>query len=155
MDGRRGAMIAGLAAMLALAGCATDAALRDSEQLALYRAHAGEPVGSFNYFGSISGWTPLGDSALAVWTRPSEAWLLELTGPCQDLEYAPAIGLTGNMNRVYARFDKVLVDSRGVVNMPCHIQQIRPLDVKALRAAQKQLREARVQEREAPASAPE
>lgn len=149
MDTRHWMAVAALASMLAVAGCATDPKQRDSEQLALYRAHAGEPVGSFDYFGRISGWTPLGDSALAVWTRPSQAWLLELTGPCQDLEYAPAIGLTGNMNRVYARFDKVLVNSRGPVDMPCHIQQIRPLDVKALKAAQQELREARVQERAA------
>ena len=49
-----------------------------------------------------------GDSALAVWTRPSEAYLLELSGPCPDLSYA-AIGLTSSMGRVSSRFDKVLV----------------------------------------------
>ena len=138
-----------LSAAIGLSACASDGGLRDAEKLALYRTHAGEPVGSFNFFGRINGWTPLGDSALAVWTKPGEAFLLELTGPCPDLEYTPAIGLTSNASRVYARFDKVLVRSTGAINLPCHIQTIRPLDVKALKASEKELREARVEERQA------
>ncbi|MCA0393979.1 MAG: DUF6491 family protein [Proteobacteria bacterium] len=145
-------LAAACATLLGLTACATNGNLRDSDKLALYQSHAGEPVGSFNFFGRLNGWTPLGDSALVVWTKPSEAWLLELTGPCQDMAYAPAIGLTSNMNRVYARFDKVLVNSPGSMGIPCHIQQIRPLDVKAVRASEKELREARVQEREAEAT---
>ena len=117
----------------------------------MYRAHAGEFVDSFNFFGRLNGWTPLGDRALVVWTRPSEAFLLELSGPCPDLEYTPTIGLTSNMSRVHARFDKVLVRSTGSINLPCHIQTIRTLDIKAVRASEKELREARVEEREASA----
>ncbi|WP_202843919.1 DUF6491 family protein [Luteimonas saliphila] len=149
MDARKLTTTTALAALLALAGCASDAGLRDSEKLALYANHAGEPVTSFRYFGSLNGWTPLGDSALAVWTRPSEAWLLELQGRCQDLAFAPAIGLTNQMGRVHARFDKVIVRGGGAMGMPCHIGQIRPLDVKAIRATEKELREASVEEREA------
>ena len=101
------------------------------------KPNAGESVDHFRYFGSINGWTPLGDSALAVWTRPSEAWLLDLSGTCQDLAFTNAIGVTSTMNRVSARFDKVLVRNRSSISIPCHIQQIRPLDVKAIRAAEK------------------
>ncbi|MDR6991466.1 DUF6491 family protein [Luteimonas sp. 3794] len=126
-----------LFAALALAACASSPRTTDAEKYALYDAHAGEAVDHFRYFGSINGWTPLGESALAVWTRPSEAWLLDLSGPCQDLTFTPAIGLTSNMSRVSARFDKVLVRSRSSINIPCHIQQIRPLDIKAVRAAEK------------------
>lgn len=143
-----------LAAMLALAGCATSGKLGEAEKLALYQAHAGEPVNSFGYFGSINGWTPLGDSALAVWTKPREAWLLELRGQCPDLSFAPVIGLTSNMNRVHAGFDKVIVRSPGAMNIPCYIGQIRPLDVGALRASEKELREARAEEREAAKETP-
>ncbi len=142
---------AALAAAMALSACASDTGLRDAEKLALYQSHAGEPVGSFRFFGSINGWTPLGDSALAVWTKPSEAWLLSLQGPCNDLEFAPAIGLTSQMNQVHARFDKVIAQGAGAMRLPCHIREIRPLDVKALRASERELREARVQEREADA----
>ena len=99
-------LILGLAMALTLGACSTTR-LSDAETLALYKAHAGEPVRDFQYFGQINGWTPLGDSALAVWTRPSQAYLLELYGPCADLDYAPAISLSNMMSRVSARFDNV------------------------------------------------
>lgn len=134
---RRLRSAAALLAVLALAACGTFPRTTDAEKYALYDAHAGEAVNHFRYFGSINGWTPLGDSALAVWTRPSEAWLLDLSGRCEDLTSTSAIGLTSNMSRVNARFDKVLVRSRAAVSIPCHIQQIRPLDIKAIRAAEK------------------
>lgn len=135
---RRTGLAAVLAATTVLAACASMSGMTDAEKYALNDAHAGAPVDHFRYLGSINGWTPLGDAALVVWTRPSEAWLLDLSGTCQDLRSTPAIGLTSSMGRVNARFDKVLVRSTGSINMPCHIRQIRPLDVKAVRAAEKQ-----------------
>ncbi len=138
------AFLAAIAACMAsLGACATDPSARDAESLALYNAHAGAPVDKFRYYGRLSRWTPLGDEALAVWTRPNEAWLLNLTGPCQDLEYTHAIGLTDSLGMVHARFDKVLVLSRASVNLPCHIARIRPLDVKALKAARSDARAVR------------
>lgn len=140
-------LIAGLC--LALAGCATTGRLGSAEKLDLYRAHAGAAQNDMQFFGSLNGWTELGDSALVVWTRPSEAYLLELNGPCQDLPYATAIGLTSRMNRVSARFDKVLVrDPTAGPRVPCFIKTIRRLDVKSLRADEKEMRQAQVQERE-------
>jgi len=136
------------AALLLLAACVSGTGLDAAGKRALYQSHAGEPVSSFRFFGSINGWTPVGDSALAVWTKPGEAWLLALQGPCQDLEFAPAIALTSQMNQVHARFDKVIARGGGSIGLPCHIREIRPLDVKALRASEKELREARAQERE-------
>ena len=135
---------------IALGACATTG-MSDSDKLALYRSHAGAPVNSFHYFGQINGWTPLGDSALAVSTRPSQAYLLELYGPCPDLDYAPAISLSNMMSRVSARFDNVYVHGGGSSSMriPCRIETIRPLDVKALKQAQKNLREAKLVERDA------
>lgn len=132
------------ACMASLGACATTGpSERDAQSLAMYNAHAGAPVDKFRYYGRLTRWQPLGDEALAVWTRPNEAWLLDLTGTCQDLEYTHAIGLTDNLGMVHARFDKVLVLSRASVNLPCHIARIRPLDVKALKAAQSDAREAR------------
>ncbi|SEK81238.1 hypothetical protein SAMN05428989_0850 [Pseudoxanthomonas sp. GM95] len=145
------------AAALALlgAGCATNG-LTDAQELDLYRAHAGEPVKSFTFFGQLNGWAPLGDTALAVWTKPSEAYLLELPGRCVDLDTAPAITVTNQGSRVYAKFDDVLVlgGLHNSFRMPCRIDTIRPLDVKALRQAQKSLREAKAAERQAGAAAP-
>jgi hypothetical protein len=140
-----------LIAVAVLAGCATTGKLSSDERLALYRAHAGAPVKDFQYFGSLNGWTELGSSALVVWTRPSEAYLLELSGPCIDLDFAPAISVTNQMGRVSARFDDVIPLGAGLAGprIPCRIQTIRPLDVKELRQTEQQLREAKLQEREA------
>ncbi len=138
-----------VAAAIGLGGCASTGKLSSGERLELYRAHAGAPVSSFRYFGSLNGWTELGDSALAVWTRPSEAWLLTLGGPCMDLSFAPAISVTNMMGQVSAKFDRVIVHGAGpAMSIPCQIQTIQPLDVKALRASEKELREAKLQERE-------
>jgi hypothetical protein len=139
-----------LAAATALSGCATDGKQTDAEKLAFYRSYAGAPVKDFQYFGRLNGWAPLGDGALAVWTKPAEGYLLELTGPCQDLDYAPAISITQFGSRVSARFDEVVPVGGGTasIKIPCRIETIRPLDVKALRAGQKELREAAAVERQ-------
>lgn len=135
-----------------LGGCATAGKLTSTERLELYRTHAGEPVKSFKYFGSLNGWTELGDSALAVWTKPSEAWLLNLGGPCMDLSYAPAITITNMMGQVSAGFDRVVVHGSGPMeHVPCRIESIQPLDAKAVRASEKELREAKIAERAAEA----
>ncbi len=141
-----------LAMFLAVGACASTPRQTDAEKLALYRAHSGEPVNDFQYFGSINGWSPIGDSALMVWTKPSQAYLLELFGPCTDLGSAPAISLSNSMGRVSSRFDSVHVLGGGgnsTMRIPCRIETIRPLDVKALRQAQQELREAKVVERAA------
>lgn len=148
---KRLTILALLAAATSLGACATGPRQTDAERLEMYRSYAGEPVRDFHYFGTINGWTPLGDNALTVWTKPSEAYLLELSGPCTDLAYAPAISITHHMNRVSARFDDVIPRGGGTgsIRIPCRIQTIRPLDVKALRASQKEMREAAAVERDA------
>ncbi|MFT4249621.1 MAG: DUF6491 family protein [Pseudomonas sp.] len=136
-----------LLAVSLLAGCATGR-LSDQERLQLYRAHAGAPVADFRYSGRLDGWIDLGDSALAVWSRPNQAYLLELDGPCGNLAYSPTILITSLMDRVSARFDRVqVIDGPRGFNLSCRIQSIRPLDVKALKASEKELREAGTQSR--------
>ncbi len=143
-------VLAAVLAAVVLSACATAGKLSSDEKLALYRSHAGAPVKDFRYYGSLNGWTELGDSALAVWTRPNEAWLLSLSGPCMDLSFAPAISVTNMMGQVSARFDRVIVHGGGPVgHVPCRIETIQPLDVKALRASEKELREAKLAERAA------
>jgi len=141
-------LIAILILAAAAAGCASTR-LSDAEQLAMYREHAGESVKDFHYFGSLNGWTPLGDRALAVWTRPSQAYLLELMGPCAGLDFALGISVTNQMGMVSTHFDQVIVhDSNSAIHIPCRIQEIRPLDVKGLRQAQSELRKAEAVQRQ-------
>lgn len=133
-------------------GCATNAGLRDAERLTLYRSHAGEPVDSIQYTGSYNGWTPLSDGAFALWTRPSQAWLVELYSPCSEIDYADTIGFRDTNGRLSARFDQVYVSSRSLIPISCTIKEIRPLDVKAIRIAEKDARAKR--QVEAPPTSP-
>lgn len=136
-----------LLAALALSACATGR-IDDASKLELYRAHAGEPVNSFRFLGSLQSWTALGDEAVAVWVRNQEAYLLEFFGPCYDISFAHTIGLTSTNGQVSASFDKVLLPNQA---MPCQIRTIRPLDTRAIKAGERELRETL----EAPASAQE
>ena len=115
----------------------------DDEKLALYRAHARPAGRELPLLRQPHGWTPLGDSAVAIWTRPSEAYLLEVHGPCPDLDFAQAIGLTNQFGRVYTRFDKVIPRVVAAVRSRflARSSEIRPLDVKALKAAEQDARD--------------
>ena len=105
---------------------------RQQQRQAAYTAAAGAPVKSFHFF-NLWSWEPLSDSQLVIYTRPSQAWLLDLDGRCQNLTFTNAIGLTSSSGEVWVRFDKVRV-GRGYI--PCTIMQIRPVDVKRLRIEQ-------------------
>lgn len=137
-------LVLGLVLGLVLAACSSVPA-GPGAQLQLYRAHAGAPVGSFRYLGRMDSWEALGDNVIAVWTRPREAWLIDLVGICDNLEYTPMIGISSSVGQVHAGFDKVLVRDASGVQSPCYIQTIRPLDVDAIRKAQQQQREAKAQ----------
>lgn len=137
-----------VALVLALAACATNSAQREVDRLALYTAHAGPPIPSFRYFGSLYGWTPLGDAAIAVWPRPNQAYLLSFNGRCPDLDFASVINVSSQSGTVYSKFDKVVVVNRNAMRIPCNIREIRPLDVKAIQQAQRDIRaNAQVSER--------
>lgn len=144
--------------LLGLAACSSAPRASDADRLAFYQAHAGEPVNSFRMFGRLSGWTPLGTGALTVWTRPNEAFLLDVS-PCHDLPFAQAITISNFANTVSARFDTVTPVGPGLspnARFPCRITQIRPIDVAALNQSREEIRQANTEARqeEAPASRP-
>lgn len=132
------ARIAAIPLVLALSACATtgydDA--RTAAKLDLYRAHATERVGSIPFSGRVDQWTGLGDSALAVWTSPGRAWLLELTSRCPDLDHAYGITFDSRDGRIDAGFDSVVPVS-SAPQIPCRIGSIHRVDVQALRAAER------------------
>jgi len=135
---------------LAVAACSsTGKQMSTAERLAFYEAHAGEPVNSFRMWGSLNGWTPLGTNNLVVWTRPNEAFLLDVT-TCPDLPFATAITLSNFSSTVTARFDTITPVGPGTNQMgrvPCRITQIRPIDVKALNQSREELRQANTEAR--------
>lgn len=120
-----------------LAACSSvPRAEREAQLRADYEAAAGPSQRSFRFFNNLWSWEPLGNDLLAVYTQPNEAWLLSVSG-CTDLEYTNAIGLTSNIHEVSVGFDKVLTGRR---DFPCFITDIRPIDVKRLKASQAQRR---------------
>jgi len=141
------------AALLAgmLAACSgVPYAQRVQQRQAAYAAAAGAPVRSFRFF-SLYSWEPITDTQLAVYTRPNQAYLLNVQGACTNLSYANAIGLTSSLNEVTVRFDKVLA-GRGFP--PCIIEQIRPVDLGKLKVEHEEQRKIQAQARAAETSAP-
>jgi uncharacterized lipoprotein YajG len=134
-------------ALLMLLGACASApyAQRTSERQAAYAAAAGAPVRNFRFF-SLYSWEPLSDRQVAIYTRPNQAWLLDLGGACPDISFVNTIGLTSNLNQVMVGFDRVLT---GRNDFPCTISQIRPVDVKSLKATQLQQRRIRSASRSA------
>ncbi len=142
---KRSLALWGVILALVMTACASSGPrMGDAERLAFYSAHAGEPVSGFRYGSGINSWTPLGDTALAVWTRPNEAFLLELFGRCPDLPFALSISVSHSVGRVSAGFDSVTPRVAGgrPGPIPCRIQTIRPLDTRALNESKRQLRAA-------------
>lgn len=120
---------------LALAGCASVGPTeRMSQRLDLYQDVAQAPVKSFHFW-QMYRWEPLGREHLAVWTRLDTAFLIEVQKPCSGLDFAHVVGLSSTQNRVYSRFDDVRFDDQR-----CRIAQIRPVDVAALKAAEKSVK---------------
>lgn len=142
---RKGLWMVGALALVLSACSSVPYAQRLAQRHAAYVAAAGAPVRSFRFFNLYS-WEPLGNSQLAVYTRPDKAWLLDVA-PCPNLEFTQAIGLTSFSSEVSVNFDKVLV---GRNYPPCFINQIRPLDVAKLKLEREAQRKIDSEPRQAP-----
>lgn len=126
-----------LVAATVLFACGACASTKPARANVDYSKLAGEPVESM-YYTRLIGWhavdtrRPVADQ-LIVQTTTKRAYLLSLYGPCQDLDFSLVIGLTHFAHRVSAGFDHVIVSKHS----RCRIKTIQPIDVKAMRAAQK------------------
>ena len=141
-----------LVSLLLVTACAEQPQMTPAERLELYRAHASEPVSGFQFTGRLWGWRALGDSALAVWPRSNQGYLVELTGRCQDLRFAISIGLSSSMGgRVSAGFDRVIVNlpsNRTPNRVGCTIRTIRPINTQVVKESKSDLGEGEVTERD-------
>jgi hypothetical protein len=117
-----------LAGAALVAGCATNRPQLD------YTDYAGEPVKSF-YMSNFDGWNAIAKDQLVVWAGLNKAYLLSLSGYCPDLQFAHTIALTSTANTV-DKFEKVIVGRDR-----CLIKEIRPIDLKQMKADRKLLRE--------------
>ena len=125
------AIVALLAASV-LGGCASTPRMSDAQRLALYSAHAGAPVRDIRYTDPIS-WEKIDDHHMLLTMRPSEAWLLRIGGPCLSWGgSSPTIIIDNSLNQLSAGFDNISVPG---LSAKCRIEEIRPVDVAAVRAA--------------------
>ena len=98
-------------ASAAAAGSTASAATAQERALARYGVYAGPAVKSFNWLSRFDSWEPLGKDHLLVYTRPNEAYLLKVSGPC-DLRFAiNRVGITSANSTVYAGLDSIVVNS--------------------------------------------
>lgn len=103
-----------------------------AERLATFEKFAAAPVPQFRYW-RLTGFETLADDTIAVWTRVNEVYLIRVRQPCPQFEFAQAIGISSSQaNVVSARFDTVRFDGDR-----CMIESIRPVDYKAMRAAER------------------
>ena len=127
-----------------LAACSSvPYAQRMQQRQDAYNAAAGAPVRSFRFLGQMWSWEPLSNAQLVVYTRPNQAYLLDVWA-CPNLTFANAIGLTSSIREVSVNFDKVLT---GRPYVPCPIIKIRPVDLTRLKIEQQSQREVDMQPR--------
>ncbi|MBV2209544.1 MAG: hypothetical protein KUL77_08275 [Thermomonas sp.] len=130
-------LVLSVIAAAVLAGCAT-AQISDSDRLALYQANAGAPVNTIMYT-SPRGWDRVDSEHIVVDMAPNRQWLLTLSGNCLDWGTgSPFIGLEPKIGGMLAKFDEVHVKG---APMSCRINEIRPVNIKAIRASENALRE--------------
>ena len=118
---------------MSLAACAT-ARMSEPQRLALYMQHAGEPVTQIRYHDPL-GWNRIDDQHVVLDIRPSESWLLTVSGPCLSWGSAsPTLSFSSLSGAfITAKIDQIATQGSP---MSCRIEEIRPLDMKAVRAAQ-------------------
>ena len=126
-----------LVVALLLAACATTR-MSDNQRLALYTSHAGEPVNKIRYVTPM-GWERIDGQHVVVNMRPRENWLLKLSGSCLDWGGgSPFLAISSPTGWLISKFDRIKVSGSPVT---CRIEEIRPVEMQAVRAAEKQLRD--------------
>lgn len=134
------ALLAALAAMPAVA----DRLARQEAALARFQQFAGEPVKRMPSF-TLTDWRPLGKTHLAVFRGPVTAWLITVREPCIGLDWARAIAITSTGGTVSPRFDRVVFRDGigpGARREDCRIEEIRPVDYRKVRDAERAARAA-------------
>lgn len=120
-----------LVCLVFLAGCSSNNLRQQTAaRTASYNAAAMAEVTSFKISMQLYSWQALGNQALVVYTRPHQAYLLDVN-LCPDLPTASSVVLTSNLGIVMSHVDKVWV---GGSKYPCQIQHIRPVDLDKLHA---------------------
>ena len=141
-------LLTSLCTVLMATACATTT-LSQNERVALYRAHAGEPVPSIRKWNNMR-WRVLSEDALVVWTRTNEVHLFEFRNRCTGLRTARTITISNFGGLVSARLDSVTITaptSAANSMIGCRISTIRPLDMQAINDTKRDMRDGQTVER--------
>ncbi len=131
--------------LLLVAAIATTAGAQDrkterltkmEQRLEFVTRFASEPKSSVPFARSYD-FEPLGRHTLLLYESMNRAYLVEIEDFCPDLPTAMAIGVDNKTSSLSAKFDALRIGGRS-----CQILEIRPVDVKAMKAAQKAERKA-------------
>jgi len=111
-----------------LTACAAGLAGKDDTLQLRYPDYAGDPVDTVDTMGRVTGWSSVSRTQLVIWTGLNEAWLIKVWDTCPDLMFAETVSVSRSGSRI-TKFDRVQV---GVDR--CQISEIRPVDVKQMKA---------------------
>ena len=112
-----------------LAGCAGGSPrVEHSETLDRYLDYAGEPVDRATSF-RLDSWELVGRDRIVLWTGVNEAYLVTVWDTCRDLQFTQHIRVVSGIDNQISRFDKVMVGRD-----TCPIKEIRPIDVRQMKA---------------------
>lgn len=141
MSRRIGILI--LSALAFLPAIATAKARDYTARLAQVTQFAGEPI-PYVRFGlpkTAYDWEPLGDEAVLVWHTRTKAYLVDLqkSDSCQRIDRERKIGFANSVNDLDARSGYIELFNGGW----CKMTRIRPVDVSALKKAEKSARESK------------
>jgi len=121
-------------ALLTLPSAQADTTEQRAQRMAQVMANAGAPVNSVVYRGTYS-WEALGEHSLLLWETPQRAYFVDVQPTCDDFPWAMNIVVDFRNMTLDSKFDNILVRGRR-----CQIYEIRPVDVKGLKAAERQAR---------------
>jgi len=105
---------------------------RDQEQLDRYLRYAKAPVDHVTFLGNYDSWQAVGQYQVVLWTNINDAYLITVSPPCENLQFAQRIGLTRTTDTIYARLDAIVVK-----HWRCQITEIRPIDYMQMRRDQR------------------
>lgn len=123
-------LLASIAALALVSGCATPAPSSASPTLQTYLQFAGPPIDSFTYLGRYDGFRAFGQRDVVIWTNINDAYALHLMSPCVSLPFANGVKLTSSVKTVTRSVDAVLVGGDR-----CRIESIRHIDYLAMKKA--------------------
>ncbi len=116
--------------VLFAAACAGGLRRNADDDAVAYLDYAGEPVRGFTSF-RLQSWQPLSRDRLVLWTGVNEAYLVTVWRSCPDLQFAHSIHVSSTGSQI-TTFDHV-----NVGRDRCQISEIRPIDVRRMKADRK------------------